>query len=77
MKSILDKSFVYTPSYETDLSKRVQAHLKEVRRLQKANAKEAAEKVKPINATTAGNDRTTAVSGDAPVVGGTFKRKTA
>ena len=49
MKSILDKDFKYTPSYATDLSERVRRHLREVRKLQKANQREVAAKVQPLD----------------------------
>jgi len=54
MKSILDKSFKYTPSYATDLSRRVQEHLREVRRMRKENAKEVSVKVATIKRTANG-----------------------
>lgn len=50
MKRITDKDFVYTPSYATDLSRRVQEHLKAVRKMRRKNAKEAKEKVEQLPA---------------------------
>ena len=69
MKSILDKDFKYTPSYATDLSERVRKHLREVRKLQRQDALERAEKVIPL-ATMTVNDRATVASGDATVAAG-------
>jgi len=70
MKRILDSSFQYKPSFETDIRKT----FARIRKQQSLNAKEAAEKVIPI-ATTTGNDRSTAASGDAPVVAGVHRRQ--
>lgn len=44
MKRITDKSFKYTPSHETDISKRFRKVIAE----QKRNAEEAAAKVKTL-----------------------------
>jgi len=44
MKSILDRSFKYTPAAKTDISRL----FKRIRREQEQNAKEAQSKVEPI-----------------------------
>ena len=72
MKSILDSSFVYTPSHATDLK----AKFRRMRLAQSKANKEAAEKVILI-ATPTGNDHSTAASGDAPVVAGVHHRRQA
>ena len=63
----------YMPSHATDIRERFERMKREAR----ANAKEAAEKVQPINAAKTGNDRATVATGDAPAFGGTKTKRTA
>lgn len=55
MKSILDPTFKYTPSAETDLAKTFARIRREQQRKAKAEAAAAAAKVTPIRTSTPGS----------------------